>query len=68
MEYVGLNENGEKVYKYELDPSTPNIIFNNGSQQTVDITENVEDGKGFYLLDQTDSEGKYKVGVYDYKG
>lgn len=68
MEYVGLNENGEKVYKYELDPSTPNIIFNNGTQQTVDIKENVEDGKGFYLLNETDGEGKFKVGVYDYEG
>ncbi len=66
MEYVGKNENGEDVYKYELDPSTPNIIFNNGTQQTVDITENVEDGKGFYLLDEKDAEGKFKVGVYNY--
>ena len=66
MEYVEVNKNGEKVYKFELDPSTPNIIFNNGSQQTVDITENVEDGKGFYLLDEKDSEGKFKVGVYNY--
>lgn len=66
MEYVGKNANGEDVYKYELDPSTPNIIFNNGSQQTVDIKENVEDGKGFYLLDEKDSEGKYLVGVYNY--
>ncbi len=66
MEYVGKNANGEDVYKYELDPSTPNIIFNNGSQQTVDITENVEDGKGFYLLDEKDGEGKFKFGVYNY--
>ena len=66
MEYVEINQNGEKVYKFELDPSTPNIIFNNGTQQTVDITENVEDGKGFYLLDETDTAGKYKVGVYNY--
>ncbi len=66
MEYVGENESGEKVYKFELDPSTPNIIFNDGTQQTVDITTNVEDGKGFYLLDEKDSEGKFKVGVYDY--
>ena len=65
MEYVGLNENGEQVYKFELDPSTPNIIFNNGSEQTVDISENVEDGKGFYLTAK-DSEGKWKVGTYDY--
>ncbi len=65
MEYVGLNENGEKVYKFELDPSTPNIIFNNGSEQTVDIQENVEDGKGFYLTEKN-SEGKWTVGTYDY--
>ena len=66
MEYVEKNKNGEDVYKFELDPSTPNIIFNNGTQQTVDITENVEDGKGFYLLDETDAEGEFKVGVYNY--
>ena len=66
MEYVEKNKNGEDVYKFELDPSTPNVIFNNGTQQTVDIIENVEDGKGFYLLDETDAEGKFKVGVYNY--
>ena len=66
MEYVGKNQNNEDVYKFELDPSTPNIIFNNGAQQTVDITTDVEDGKGFYILDEKDGEGKYKVGVYNY--
>ncbi len=66
MEFVEKNKNGEDVYKFQLDPSTPNIIFNNGTQQTVDITESVEDGKGFYLLDEKDSEGKFKVGVYNY--
>ncbi len=66
MEFVEKNKNGEDVYKFQLDPSTPNIIFNNGTQQTVDITENVEDGKGFYLLDEKDAEGKFKVGVYNY--
>ena len=65
MEYVGENENGEKVYKFELDPSTPNIIFNNGSEQTVDINKDVEDSKGFYLVEK-DSEGKWTVGTYDY--
>ncbi len=68
MTYVGKNENNEDVYKYELDPSTPNIIFNNGSQQTVDIVSGVEDGMGFYILDTTDSQGHYNVGTYVYGG
>ncbi|MBR3988320.1 MAG: starch-binding protein [Clostridia bacterium] len=60
MEFAYTNENGEDVYKYTLDPSTPNIIFNNGNnnQQTVDIKENVEDYKGFYLTNSYQSEGK----------
>lgn len=66
MTYVGKNNNGEDVYKFELDPSTPNIIFNNGSQQTVDIITGVEDGKGFYLLDTTNDKGYYNVGTYNY--
>ena len=69
MEYAYTNDNGEDVYKYTLDPSTPNIIFNNGNkgQQTVDITTDVEDYKGFYLTTSFNDNGntKWNVDTWD---
>ncbi|MGN0452402.1 MAG: starch-binding protein [Ruminococcus sp.] len=69
MTYVGKDGDGKDVYSYSLDPSTPNIIFNNGngggSNQTVDIVEGVEDMTGFYL-NGTGAEGKWTVGRYTY--
>lgn len=69
MEYAYTNDNGEDVYQYTLDPSTPNIIFNNGNkgQQTVDITTDVEDYKGFYLTTSFADNGntKWNVDTWD---
>ncbi len=61
MNFVGKNSNGEDVYCYSISEDTPNIIFNNGSEQTVDITEGVEDNAGFYLESNT---GKWTVGTW----
>lgn len=65
MEYAYTNENGEKVYKYTLDESTPNVVFNsgNGGEQTVDITSGVEDYTGFYLTGK--SGAKWNVGTFE---
>ncbi len=61
MTYVGKNDGGEDVYCYSISKDTPNIIFNNGSEQTVDITAGVEDNAGFYLNSKTD---KWTVGTW----
>ncbi|MBQ2943761.1 MAG: starch-binding protein [Ruminococcus sp.] len=61
MRYVGKNDGGEDVYCYSIPKDTPNIIFNNGSEQTVDITTGVEDNAGFYLDKNT---GKWTVGTW----
>ena len=61
MNYAGKNENGEDVYSYTISKDTPNVIFNNGSEQTVDITSGVEDNAGFYLDKKTD---KWTVGTW----
>ncbi len=61
MRYVGKNDGGEDVYCYSISKDTPNIIFNNGSEQTVDITTGVEDNAGFYLDKNT---GKWTVGTW----
>lgn len=65
MKLEGKNEHGQDIYSFELDPSTPNIVFNNGSEQTVDITTGVEDNAGFYL-DAKNGEGKWTVGTWTY--
>ena len=61
MKFVGKNDGGEDVYCYSISKDTPNIIFNNGSEQTIDITTGVEDNAGFYLDKNT---GKWTVGTW----
>lgn len=61
MTYVGKNDGGEDVYCYTISNDTPNVIFNNGSEQTVDITSGVVDNAGFYLDSKTD---KWTVGTW----
>ncbi len=61
MQKVGTNELGQDVYAYAISTDTPNIIFNNGSEQTEDITTGVVDNAGFYLA----SKGaKWTVGTW----
>ena len=62
MTYVGKNDGGEDVYCYSISKDTPNIIFNNGSEQTIDITTGVEDNAGFYL--NSNASGKWTVGTW----
>ena len=64
MTYVEKNSYGQDIYCYTIPSDTTGIIFNNGTEQTVDITENITDGKGFYLVDN--STGQWTVETYDY--
>lgn len=57
--------NGTKYYYYEFDKSLdgvviPGVIFNNGSAQTVDITNVKLDKDVFFKVLSTQSNGKYK--------
>lgn len=60
------NDQGQKVYRIELDPSYTNVIFTNGSNQTIDIDldSGDYDGNGFYITGQ--SNGKFTVEDYSY--
>lgn len=65
MTYVSTNEYNQAVYKIEIAKDSTGLIFSNGNgSQTVDITDNLTDGTGFYL---TSSGSKCSVGTYTYK-
>ncbi|MBQ9743115.1 MAG: type I pullulanase [Ruminococcus sp.] len=66
MTYVTTNDYGEKIFSYAIPDGMQNIIFNNGSQQTIDLSLEQYTQNGFYL--STMSGGKYTVGQYDYTG
>lgn len=61
MTYAGRSKNGYDVYSITFDYSSySNIIFNNGSNQTVDIALDGTNNLAYYL--SSDSNGKYNVG------
>lgn len=65
MDYVETNDYGQKVYKCTLETGKyTNIIFNNGSAQTVDLTLSNINNEGFYTT--TTSSGKYLCETYVY--
>lgn len=67
MTYVKTNEYNQKIYRATIPGNTTGIIFNNGSgAQTVDVTTNIVNNKGFYITG-TGSNGKYTVGTYNYQ-
>ena len=43
-----INDFGEQIYKATIPADVEGILFNNGSSQTVDITENIVDGAQWY--------------------
>ncbi len=65
MTYVKTNDMGEKIFSYEVPAGMDMIIFNNGSQQTEDLSLETYTQNGFYL--DSNSSGKYTVGQYDYQ-
>ena len=66
MTYDGNNSFGQRVYKATIPANTEGIIFNDGSNQTVDITSNIKDGSQWYT-DGKDGD-KYKVKYVDGSG
>ncbi|MGN1139067.1 MAG: starch-binding protein, partial [Ruminococcus sp.] len=68
MQRVGSNGNHD-VYgiKFEYAGQYTSLIFNNGSDQTIDIVLNTYAGNCFYL-DGNTSNGKLTVGDFTYSG
>lgn len=66
MTYVRTNGMGQDIYKIEIDKSVcNNIIFTNGSYQTVDISLNgIENNTGFYTNGKNGSN--FTVGTWAY--
>ena len=63
MEKVGTYE-GKDVYAYTFSSSYVNIIFNNGSEQTVDIALSVLGDNNAFMLDA--NTGKWTVKTWTY--
>ncbi|MBQ9743460.1 MAG: hypothetical protein IJV88_07395, partial [Ruminococcus sp.] len=70
MNFVETNEYGQDVYSYDVPADVTGIVFNNGidgnTNQTVDVTEGIENNAGFYP-DEQGTDGKWTVGTYTYK-
>ena len=64
MTYLETNDYGEDIYYAIIPTSAANIIFNNGSEQTADLTCGV-DGTGYYLVDN--ATGKWTAESYAYR-
>lgn len=60
MTYLEQNDYGQSVYTVEIPSSAANIIFSNGSSQTVDIPFDGSD-LCYYATSSTDSKGHYQV-------
>jgi len=65
MEFVGKNGESEDVYGFEFSVSYANILFTDGSVQTVDIT--LADDVNAYYLDggAVNESGKWAVGTWN---
>lgn len=64
MTKAGTSKNGYDLYKFSLDfDSFQSIIFNNGTDQTVDISLSGDDNVVYKLSSQSD--GKYTVTTAD---
>ena len=65
MTYVKTNELNQKIYSISFSYNDyQNIIFNNGSEQTDDITLTGETGIGYSL--DSNSSGKWTVKTYKF--
>ena len=66
MTYVKTNSNNEKIYSITFSyKDYQNIIFTDGSKQTVDIALTGENNIGYYI--NGESGGKYTCKEYAYK-
>ncbi len=65
MTYVKTNSQNQKIYSITFSYSDyQNIIFNNGSEQTVDIALTGDNNIGYYL--DSNSSGKWTVLTYNF--
>ncbi len=65
MTYAKTNSQDQKIYSVTFSSDDyQNIIFTDGSKQTVDITLSGEDGIGYYISGE--SGGKYTCSTYTY--
>jgi len=64
MTELYTNDQGQKVYYYELPENVTGIIFNGNGNQTVDITE--FNSNAYYTTNSTDGQGHYYVGNWTY--
>ena len=62
MTSIGTNYLGETQYSAVIPSDSTGVVFNNGSSQTVDVTD--LNHYGFYLTSQN-GEGKWEVGTWD---
>ncbi len=64
------NDQGQSVYKVEVDSTYTYLVFNNGikeqgAEQTVEISD-FKDGTAYYLKDDKDTKQHYYVDIWTY--
>lgn len=66
MTFFKVNESSQDVYSISGMSKYENVIFTDGSNQTVDISSKDlgKDKNAYYCLDTKDSKGHYKVGQW----
>lgn len=61
MNYIGTNDYGQSQYSLTIPSRATNVIFTNGSVQTVDLL--ISGNTNFYTKNETEN-GKYKCGTW----
>ena len=64
MTFVGINDMSQGIYSIVVPSNITGLIFNNGTEQTVDITTGFGDRAAFYLSNK--DSGNWSVGTWDY--
>lgn len=64
MTEVGTNDYNQKIYRAEIPATAVGIIFNGNGKQTVDNTDNIEDGSWWYTTNEYEGT-KNKVAYVD---
>ncbi len=61
------NDQGQAVYKVEIDSTYTSLVFSNGNDknQTVDVT-GFKNGTAYYLKEDKDKKGHYNVDTWTY--
>ena len=61
MEKYVVNGYNQQIYKATIPENVDGLLFNNGTSQTVDITDDITDGAQWYTVNTKDSAGHYGV-------